>query len=792
MGSKGGGKRLVVDYYMGIHYGICHGPLDALLGIYIKERDAWPGKTKYDDDEDFQDGELVISFQQFIENLGTGNTPSNTASVAVDSAPLKIDRMDLFGGDEKEGGVRGTAHYLKGDLEQTLPEILAAKLGLTTATAPGFRGVASVWFYESADKGFLWCQNNPYLPPAWFTVFRRPLGLNLAESTVQRGEYAPDANPAHIIFECLTNTDWGMGASPTIIDVGSFEAASDTLLAEKFGLSMIWSQQATIEDFVKEVLDHIQATLFLNPRTGLLTLKLIRGDYDPATLREFNPDNCDATNRQRKAWAETINEINVTWTNPKNEQEETVTFQDLANIAMQGSTVSDTRNYYGVRNPELASELGVRDIRSASYPLFSTDIEVDRSAWDLLPGDVCKFSWPEDGLSSIVMRVGKVDYGRPGAGTVKASLLEDVFALETAEWVHPPTTGWVDPASDPEPFAYTGFFTVPFPMLVRAGLDVATTDEQYPRVVPAILAQQNDPDTYEFVLNGETVLPNGQTAFGELGSHQQTSYSETTAILAAEATTTATQTVLGIILGSVMPEIGSFLLIGDGTDDQTELAMLDNYNAGTDTWTIVRGVFDTVPKAWPVGTPIWYIPLSDVPMDLTERLAGEVVEYKLQSRTSQGLLPLEETPMETFELSARPYLPFRPANVVIGGVSGLGSLFYSTKPSTIGVTWANRNRTLEDQIARRWTDSNVTPEPGQTTTIRISKLDGTLIKEYAGLTGTSHNIPYADVDGNRFVKIAVLAVRDGLESLQYVERTVEFRLFGYGNNYGLDYGQDDG
>src|SRR5690606_24311052 len=147
---------------------------------------------------------------------------------------------------------------------------------------------------------------------------------------------------------------------------------------------------------------------------------------------------------------------------------------------------------------------------------------------------------------------------------------------------------------------------------------------------------------------------------------------------AAEPTTTATQTVHSIILGSVMPEIGSFLLIGDGTDDQTELAMLDNYNAGTDTWTIVRGVFDTVPKAWPVGTPIWYIPLSDVPMDLTERLAGEVVEYKLQSRTSQGLLPLEETPMETFELSARPYLPFRPANVVIGGVSGLGSLFYST------------------------------------------------------------------------------------------------------------------
>lgn len=793
MGGKGGGsKSRVVDYFMSIHYGICHGPVDALLGIYIKERDAWPGKTAYDDDDDSIEGDFTVSFQDFINSLN-GNTPTATNTVAIDAGPLTINRPDLFGGEKKEGGVRGTAHYLPGRSSQTIPENLAAKLGLTTATTPGYRGLASVWFHGGTNKGFMWAQNNPYLPAAWFTVYRRPSGLTASRATIQRGNLPPDANPAHIIYECLTNTDWGMGSPTTIIDVGSFENAGLTLIAEKFGLSMIWNQQATIEDFVKEVLDHIQATLFVNPRTGLLTLKLIRGDYDVDTLREFNPDNCNATNRQRKAWAETINEIVVTWTNPTNEQEETIAFQDLANIAMQGGIVSDSRNYYGVRNAELASDLGVRDIRSASYPLFSCDIEVDRTAWDLLPGEVCKFSWPDDGIEQIVMRVGKIDYGRPGDMTIKASLLEDVFSLEQSEYTMPPTTGWTSPDQDPMPFAFTQLFTVPLPVLIAAGLDGLSTDDQYPRVVPGILAQQTGSDTYQFVLNGPVALANGSTVIQPLGTFLQTPYSETTVAMAEAAQTTMTGAQLGSVIGNGGPQLGGFLLVGSGTDFNMEMIMLDNYNAGTDTWTLARGVGDTIPRPWPVGTPVWYINTDFAVVDTYERIAGQTVNYQLQPRTSKGLLPLDQAPVESIKLTDRPYRPFRPANVQIGGV-GFGLKTYTgARPANVAVTWANRNRLMEDQIVRRWTEGNVTPEAGQTTTIRCY-ISGTstLITQYTGLTGTSFNIPYYDLQGHRLVGIEVLAVRDGFESLQNVKRSVFFDFYGYGNNYGNDYSEANG
>lgn len=801
MGSKkGGAKYKVVDYYMSIWYGICHGPVDALTGIYVKERDAWPGKTKYDDDEDqgdIEEDSPIVSFGDFLTWFSTHTWDGPTGggvSVAVSETALPINRMDLFGGDKKEGGVKGTAYYLPGGPEQVLPENLAAKLGVTSATAPGNRGVASVFFYgKSTKRGFMWAQNNPYMPPTWFTVFRAAKGLSTAYATIQRGENPPDANPSHMIFECLSNTDWGMGAPDEIIDSESFESCAILFFNEKLGLSMIWAQQTTIEAFVSEILDHVQATLFVNPRTGKLTLRAIRGDYDIDTLRVINPDNADATNRQRKSWAETINEIVVTWTNPSNEQEETITFQDLANIAMQGGIVSDPRSYYGARNAELASELAVRDLRSSCYPLYGCDVELDRKSWDLIPGDVVKYVWPEDGITQIIMRVGKVNYGRPGAMTIRASLLEDVFSLEKSEFTLPPTTGWESQDQDPDPFEHVQLFTVPLPMLVGAGLDLATADEEFPRVVPGIFASQPGDGTYSFELNGPKTLPNGDIVVGPLGTRIPTPYSETTVELPFEAETEVTQAELGILLGGDGPALGSFLVVGEGTDYDLEIMMVDTFDEDTGIYTLARGIMDTVPKAWPEGTPVWYVANGWQSIDRVERLAGQTVDYQLQTRTRRGLLPLDQAPEETITLTARPYLPFRPANTMINGTLFSSVYTGTTRPATIDVTWANRNRLLEDQIVRRWTDGNVTPEIGQTTTIKCYE-HGTdvLLATYTGISGTSYSIPYYDLLGYRDVDVMLLAVRDGLESLQGLRHEVLFDLFGYGNNYGNDYGENDG
>jgi hypothetical protein len=124
----------------------------------------------------------------------------------------------------------------------------------------------------------------------------------------------PDMNPAHIISECLTNRDWGLGYS--WVEIGaSFNTAADTLYTEGFGLSLIWQQDSSIEEFIASVLDHIDATLFIDRRTGLWELKLIWADYVAAMLPLFDETNVvDWGRLGRRSPSDLVNSVTVRFT----------------------------------------------------------------------------------------------------------------------------------------------------------------------------------------------------------------------------------------------------------------------------------------------------------------------------------------------------------------------------------------------------------------------------------------------------------------------------------------------
>ena len=109
MGKSASQKQQVSEYYMSIHSGLCVGPIDAITGLYVGEKLAWEGEVT-------QGGNIAI------------NAPS------------------LFGGNKDGGGVGGIMVYLPGGPNQVLPNELARRQGLTSATSPGYRSVASVYF----------------------------------------------------------------------------------------------------------------------------------------------------------------------------------------------------------------------------------------------------------------------------------------------------------------------------------------------------------------------------------------------------------------------------------------------------------------------------------------------------------------------------------------------------------------------------------------------------------------------------------------------------------------------
>jgi len=590
-----------------------------------------------------------------------------------------------------------------------------------------------------------------------------------------------DANPAHMIYECLTSSDWGMSAPSTIIDVASFEEAGLTLYNEGFGLSMMWTRQAAIEDFISEILDHIQAVLYVDPATGLLTLKLIRDDYDAETLPELNPDNCDVTKFDRKLWGEIINEIIVTWTNPENEQEETVTAQDLASIAMQGgNVVSASRNYYGVRTAPLAIKLARRDLRTVGAPLASCEVEIDRSAYAIRPAACYKLTWPEHGLNGAIMRVMSVDYGRPGDMTIRAVLMEDVFSLDAGAYVEPVGTGWEDPSSAPEPITESRVITLPTFLAAEAVAQVGGSDPVYPEAVAGILATTDNTDTFAYDLYTQLPLPDGSLQWSSVGTNNIIGRGALAADMVAEAATAGVT--MTDFTGQTLPSQGGFALIGAASDDETvmEVAMVTAVDSGTGEISLARGVMDTVPRAWVTGTHIWFVDGETLYEDRQVRSAGETVEYKLLSQTSQGQLALESAPTLSGTMTERPWLPLRPANVTAYGEA------WSSETALIDardrldpwvtVAWSNRNRLTEDSQILLWTDASVTPETGQTTTIEVYDLDDTLLTTHDGLTGASFDVPDASFGSESFVKLRVYSERadaDGdFVSLQFFDHWV--------------------
>jgi hypothetical protein len=953
MGSRKGGDKPKISYYhMSIHQALCHGPITSLNQIWIKEK-----------------------------KVASGMLTANSVVYLHDS--------ELFGGEEKEGGIDGVAEVYLGGPEQVMTNFAAARFGESSTTMPGYRGIASIFFrgYDDieignrpgsssanagrfifdlfadlassafdavntflARGGFQWTANNPYLPPAWAhvtvidtpfapslatvyhapvepaedialdppphnsngpinqwlnpygtrdlseiatqidagvvtvtlgytaeasgsgvnqqlfvrgydadgaevtwsvaeggendqsgsgpgglfemtrtippgtrrldytirsiyfalttdvtvtethcTVFAKRPGIRLDDASPLLGAH-PNMNPAHIIAECLTNVQWGMGRSLSMVDLDSFEYAAQTFFDENFGLAMQWREQIKVEAFVQEVLDHVQATMFLDPRTGLYRLVPIRDDYDIDTLPVLDGTNCYTLNRQRKGQGEIINELVISYTDAQTEEKKTITFHDLASISQLGQIVSETRDYYGVRDPVLANRIGARDMRSASYPLFSCEVVAHRDvARSVFPGGCAKLTVAEDGIVNMVVRIMDVDYGEPSDRSVRLKVIEDVFALEQTNYTTSQPSLWQSPDTPPEPLPYERLIDPPLPMLIRSGVSESDySDDNYPESATVVLGEDPTVNVIEVNIWGELVQPNGDIILQIIGAVPPTPVATLDDPLVIEPTSTLTGAFVREVSRPQTPVAGNFLYI-DGGNADGEFVMLDSYDSGTDVWTIARGMYDTVPHAWSVGHIVWFCENALDAFYPGEVSDGTEITVKLLPRTSGGTLDESEATEIAYTPSSRPYRPFRPADVKIGGV-GFGEAAYSSSdpggiPTDAPVTWATRNRLQEDGQALRWEEGTVTAEVGQTTTLEFRERDSqTLVLTISGLTGTSYDLDLTvpELETFRFYDVTFLSERDGYISLQGHTVGLSVERLGYGSDYGYDYGENDG
>ena len=311
----------------------------------------------------------------------------------------------------------------------------------------------------------------------------------------------PDMNPAHILRECLTNPDWGLGAQDA--DIGaSFDAAADTLWAEGFGLSLIWQRDSSIEAFMAEVLDHIDATLYVDLRTGLWEMRLIRADYVPADLPVFDETSvADWGTLKRPEAGDLVNAVTLRYTDARTNKTGAVTLTDTALVQQMGEVVATTVEYPGIRYQGLASRVAERDLRALSAPLLTGEVVLHRAADTIRPGDVIALHSPRRGLDKLPMRVSEIDRGDGRDNGIRVKITEDVFALGGTALAGGRMGGPAPITSRPRPMARRHVAEAPYWQLVQ---ELGHSDAD------ARLAE--DPDAAALVAAGESPSPDTLSA----------------------------------------------------------------------------------------------------------------------------------------------------------------------------------------------------------------------------------------------------------------------------------------
>jgi len=578
-----------------------------------------------------------------------------------------------------------------------------------------------------------------------------------------------DMNPAHIVRECLTNDEWGLGYPEADLNDQSFEVAAYILWQERFGISLAWSQQSTIEDFIQIVLNHADATLYVDRLTGKWTMRLIRGDYDVDDLDIVTDDDIVLMDDFITTTAsELVNSVTIRYNDRDLRGEASLTVNNLAQITQLGQVVPTTVSYPGIWRRDLANRVALRDLRSLSTPLFSGTVHLTRAAaggWN--PGDVFRISSSRYELTGEPVRVMELDYGNGMENTVKVRFVQDVFGVGTEATIEEDEPDinefediFNDPQATPVPMVHEEPFYQTWRRLGSAAYNtVAGDDADFGFIM--IGGGKGTPDTTSIstrldagsgYVSGPLVAPG---PFGYLATEITDDAEEDTVVIDS----TLSYEDLDLIA------VDDFLLIGE------EYFLVTAVDPDNFTFTVLRGIMDTVPA--------WHSPGSGVlawkgrsSTNTTQYTDADSVDVKLLANTGNGQYSEASAVAETVVLDSRNIRPYPPGNMQVG--SSYDPI--SAWTGTLSVTWAHRDRNLQTgETPEDFLDGNIGPEAGTTYTVEAFAYDlngdriTPAIYSNTGITGTSDSIDTSVVtDDSSYlaIEITVKSVRDGYDSYQ--------------------------
>ena len=421
-------------YYLGYQEVICWAhPSARLKRVYMNEELAWEG--------------------------------DEPASNHTDGSyfDIHIDKPELFGGPDENGGFVGNIHVYFGNENQTGDPWMVEQMkadsvqeelrGLTPAYRP--------YIYVVVPTAYVGKQAT--IPTMWYEIEIVPDGLDELAGT----EYAKidkDVNPAEVLYEIVTNDDWGLAEKPTSLDLNALETMSKILADEKLGISVQLTSKDEARTIVDNICTHIDAIRYADPSTGLMVHHLIRAKDADEPMLAITSSNCSKITFVRQDWSNTVSEISISFTDRDALYETgTLSADDPANIEIQNG-IKTTKSYDFAYFTTAANALWAakRLGRSQGYPLATVSLECNRMLSTVRLGECLILSFPPYGITNMVVRVTNVDLSDFEDGTVKIDAMEDIFSLIKTTFEYSGSTEWERNPILPKGVQTWGVFELPY------------------------------------------------------------------------------------------------------------------------------------------------------------------------------------------------------------------------------------------------------------------------------------------------------------------------------------------
>lgn len=628
-----------------------------------------------------------------LRGVWIGDTPVFSGNItATTQSAVTIDEPALFGGnDTGNGGFQGDIDFFNGSLTQFVSDFLNvdARQRINTAatpTAPRYGGTSYVVVHEIGSATIArgaYVGNSTDIRPMAFDVERIPALFPGQTSGQNRIGSEGDANPINVIYEYLTDPEWGLGDPASEVDTGvgsSFLSASSRMITEANGFSFLLDTEREGEELLRELERQIDGVVFRSPATGKWTIKLARADYDINVAPEFSPANAQLASYTQSGWEDTTNQVQVLFNKRADDYKEAYALaQDSANAQIVGGGAASLAllnpvqvRFPGVKTSTLAAQLAWRELRTLAYPLARATLLVDRAFWNLELGTVIAWTWPRYGFVKLPMRVTAIDYGELDSATLRVTLVQDVFYFAAPSYGVPAATAWTPPVVDlvAYPAARQVIIEAPRALVIR---DPLLTGQGFIGILvnsnhPFFAAERQTAETgYRQYLNGAPAAPTspGQVVQQFMGIGVLVS-----ALPRGQANPRSTITVTTpasfaqqfdnqMDAGTLGTELAHLILIGN----ELLLVTSATWSGGTLTLaTVYRGVCDTAQESHSAGALVYFLFFGG---DLFRNNFGYAQSYGVA--VNVGIRAITETEefsgaitvvnLPTGQRPARPYPP---------------------------------------------------------------------------------------------------------------------------------------